>query len=385
MPRRAASRAALAAGLATGALLFWAFGFVWIWTAGFLHNDFSAIWAGPHLLVMGGDPYDPNTFVRASDALGAQHSATAVYIYPGWVAVLLAPLGALDRVSANVVWMAISVAVASIGLFALLDAGPRHPFISALLGFTLLASESAIVALYSGQTDHVLLGGLALSMAWLASGRQVAAGVAASAMLLKPQLFTLAIPALVALALARGQRRFAYALIASALAIAVTSTLVLPHWWSAWFEHVLNIRLNDVRASTLANALRDTFGSGGLFIAYALLAGSVAAAAAFGRSSAAIPAWLTVSMSVAPYHFVYDHIVGIVPLAMAVAQNAERDMRAAIAIALAGALILVVAATLLHAIPGNAAGTLSFNGLAQFAMTVLIIGSLWRFRSEPGA
>ncbi|OGT93563.1 MAG: hypothetical protein A2083_02550 [Gemmatimonadetes bacterium GWC2_71_9] len=147
-------------------------------------------------------------------------------------------------------------------------------------------------------------------------------------------------------------------------------------------------RASDLRAATLPNAMRDVFGAAGAVTAYGLLAASIALAFRFGRSRAALAVWLMVSMSVSPYLWVYDHIVGIVPLAMASAMRAERSERAAILIALAGASVLTVAATLLHAFPGQEHRTLSFNGFAQFGLTALVVLALWPLRREqagPGA
>jgi hypothetical protein len=368
-------------GLAAGFALLVSFGFVEIWLKGLPGSDFSVIWAGPRILIAGGDPYDALTFRAASAALSAQPSATDVYIYPGWVAVLLAPLGALDLPAANVVWTVVGLALAAGGLYALLASGPPVPPLAhTAFGFTLIASESAIVAFYSGQTDFVIVGGLALMCAWLRQGRSMAAGISGGAMLLKPHLVALALPALAVIAIARGDRRFVYALLGTAIALAGLSTVVVPQWWEAWLAHVPAARASDLRASTLPNALRDIFGAPGALGGYALLAAAVLAALSFGRTRAAVPVWLAVSISVTPYLFVYDHVVGIVPLAMAVLLIAERDTRLALAAALAGALILFPVAVLLHAFPGVRYGTLSYNGLAQFALTALVVGSLWPLR-----
>ena len=369
--------------------LVWTFGFVDIWLRGIPSNDFSAIWAGPRILAAGGDPYDPGTFRSSSEALGVLAPATPVYIYPGWVAVILAPFGALDLRAAAIVWIVLGLLVASAGLLTFLEVQPvRSPVVHALLAFTLVASEPGIVAFYSGQADFLIVGGLAFMAAGLSSGRLGPAGVVGCVMLLKPQLFSLAAPALVGLELARGRRRFVYALVASAAALALLSTLVVPQWWSAWLTYVPAARASDLRAATLPNAMRDVFGAAGAVTAYGLLAASIALAFRFGRSRAALAVWLMVSMSVSPYLWVYDHIVGIVPLAMASAMRAERSERAAILTTLAGASVLTVAATLLHAFPGQEHRTLSFNGFAQFGLTALVVLALWPLRREqagPGA
>jgi len=384
--REGGSTIAFLIGVLAGFALLAAFGFIDLWSRSFFTTDFSSIWAGPRILATGGDPYDPTTFRKAVAALGVQAPGAAVYIYPGWVAVVLAPLGALDLPTASVIWAALGLLTATVGLFALLAAySVRQPLVYALLGFMLIGSEPGITALYSGQTSVVVTGGLALMAAWMRRGRHTSAGLAAAVMLIKPQHFALALPALAACAFLRGERRFVYALAAVGLVLAGLSTLVVPQWWSAWLEHVPTTRATDVRAANLPTALFDLLGPAGRIAGYAALAASVAAALAFGRSRASVAVWIAVSMSVSPYLWVYDHIVGIVPLAMAAAMNEERSGRAAILVSVAGLLIMAVAATLLHSIRVERGESLSLNGLAQFALTALIIASLWRFRREPAA
>ncbi|MBU6423755.1 MAG: hypothetical protein KGQ88_06965 [Chloroflexi bacterium] len=52
--------------------------------------------------------------------------------------------------------------------------------------------------------------------------------------------------------------------------------------------------------------------------------------------------------------------------------------------AVAGTVSLTVAATLLHSTVGTRHGTLTFNGFASFALTVLIFLALWYRRSPAG-
>lgn len=380
---RALAGIAFSIGLGAGLALLYGFGFLDIWGADVFGGDYSAIWAGPHLLVTGRDPYDSATWLALNEELGVQPPGAVVYLYPGWVAVLLAPFGLLDLEVSALVWIALGVIVGSVGLFVLLGArARRHPLVHTILAFTLLGSESGIVAFYSGQIDFLIIGGLALMVAWLRTERLVPAGIAAGVLLIKPQLFVVAIPALARLALARGEQRFLWSFVATGAALAIVSTLVVPQWWGAWLTLVPTARAGDLRGATLLNGMRDIFGPAGIALGLVMLAATLVAAFRFSpRSRAALPVWLSVSMSMAPYMFVYDHVVGIVPLAVAAGINGERRARSAIIVASYGVLILVLAGTLLHAVPGVAYGTLSFNGLAQFALTVTIIVSLWRFRS----
>lgn len=370
-------------GLAAAAVLLWTFGFVGVWQRDIYTGDFSAIWAGPHVLVSGGDPYDPASWPRLVAALPVQRARTVVYLYPAWVALLLAPLGALDLPTADLVWTAIGVAAASAGLLLLLEASPgRHPLIHATLGFALLGSEPGIVAFYSGQTDLLVTGVLAgMAAAWRTE-RSVAAGIAAAIMLVKPQLFLLAIPAVIGVAVVRRDRRFLVAFGAVALAAVALSTVVLPGWWGAWAANVARPNIGEPSGASLPNALRDLAGGGGFALAWALLLLTLGAALRFSpRSWAALPIWLAASISVAPFLFVYNHIVEIVPLALAAQLRAERRLVTGIVVAVVGALILTVVATLLHATAGTAHGKLTLNGFSQFALTLWIFAALWDRRT----
>src|SRR4051812_5036813 len=101
-PARAVARERLFAGgayvlgLVAGLLVLSTFGFLDVWENGIFGNDFSLIWAGPHVFLAGGNPYDPLTWQRSISELGVQATSTQVFIYPGWVPLFLAPFGAMD-------------------------------------------------------------------------------------------------------------------------------------------------------------------------------------------------------------------------------------------------------------------------------------------------
>src|SRR5712691_1462414 len=256
---RALAGAAFTLGLVAGLAALRTFGFYDAWESRIFGSDFSLIWTGPHVFLTGGDPYDRVTWQRAILESGVQATSTPVFIYPGWVPLILAPFGALPLVLSAQLWLGLTLIFGAIGLFALLDDRARElPLAHTLLGFALVASDPGIVTFYSGQWSFLLVGALSLMALWFRR-RGVLSGAAASAMLLKPQLFLVALPALVRLAMARRERGFIAALTAVGILAVVTSAIAFPGWWNAYVD-VPTTQAGDSRAATLPNALRDLVG-----------------------------------------------------------------------------------------------------------------------------
>jgi hypothetical protein len=377
---RTLAAAAFLIGLAAGFAVLWTFGFLDIWESGIFGSDFSLIWAGGYVFVNGSNPYDPATWQRVVLDLRVQSTSTTVFIYPGWVPLFLAPFGALRLTSAAPLWLAATLVIGAVGLFALLEDRARNlPLAHTIFGFLLVASEPGIVTFYSGQWDFLLVGSLALMALWMR--RQPALGGAiAAAMLFKPQLFLVGLPGLVRVAVAQRNWRFIGALAALGTVAAIASAVAFPGWWSAYVT-VPATQAGDMRAATLPNAFSDVLGPAGVVVGVAVVIAVVVLAFAYSpRAEAAVPVWLAVSLLAVPYEFVYDHLVGLVPLALTVGILADRRPRPALFVAAAGFGGLVVGGIFLHAVPGVARGNLSFNGFVQFAMSALVMGALWPYR-----
>jgi glycosyl transferase family 87 len=380
---RALAAAAFLIGLVAGFAVLRTFGFLDIWESGIFGSDFSLIWAGGYAFVSGSNPYDPATWQRVVSDLRVQPTSTAVFIYPGWVPLFLAPFGLLRLTSAAPLWLGVTLVAGAVGLFALLEDRARNlPLAHTIFGFLLVASEPGIVTFYSGQWDFLLVGALALMALWMR--RQPAlAGAVAGAMLFKPQLFLVGLPALVRVAAARRNWRFIGALAAVGTVAAIASAVAFPGWWSAYMT-VPATQAGDMRAATLPNALGDALGPAGLVIGAVVVFAVVVLAFAYSpRAEAALPVWLAVSLLAVPYEFVYDHLVSLVPLALTVGILADRRPRLALFVAAAAFGALVVAGIVLHAVPGVARGNLSFNGFVQFGMSALVMAALWPYRRVP--
>jgi hypothetical protein len=79
---------------------------------------------------------------------------------------------------------------------------------------------------------------------------------------------------------------------------------------------------------------------------------------------------------------VYDHIVAIVPLALATAIVAERGTAHALLVAALGFAGLVAGATFVHAVPGVAFGSLAVNGFVLYALAALVVLAVWTWRDD---
>ncbi len=335
-------------------------------------NDFSGFWAGARALVTGRDPYDAATWMGTTVALGTQAPDTAVYGYPPWVALALTPLALLPLEAAAWLWMIASVVLAALAVRALLrtclpGSAPAH----ATIGLALLMSQPGFHALVLGQWAFLLVAALSAVVLALRRGHGGRAGLAALALLAKPQLVAIAAIGL-AVAAFRGHpaRHAAAVAAAGTAAIVVGSTLVLPHWWQAWSAAVAPQRL--AHPASLATALGDLFGGGGGPLALALTVAGVAAALAFRPGGdASLAVWLSLSLAGAPYLWSYDHLLLIVPLVLAAGALARRDTAAATRLVLAGAAILLLASPLLYVL-AVARHRESFSTLVPLSLFVML-------------
>ena len=317
-------------------------------------DDFARIWAGPRAFVLGSDPYDALTWVGTAARLGVPPGAppNAVYLYPPWVVVALAPIGALPLVPATIVWLVGGIVAAVVAVRALLrSALPGAAWAHGLVGFLLLASPPAVVTLLTGQWPFWFVAALA-GLAWLVRRAKAgAAGLVATAMLAKPPLFVFGAAALAVRDLwpagppaSRG--RLVAVALAAGTALVTVSWALLPNWWPSWLHHVAGVQLG-IAPVTLPTIFGALLGPAGDWAAAATLVGCVLVALLFDpRSEGWLPVWFALSLTGAVYSNTYDQLLLIVPLVLA-AGAAPTPIRRAIVL-LGGAVLLVALMAYLH-------------------------------------
>ncbi|MEK7861527.1 MAG: glycosyltransferase 87 family protein, partial [Chloroflexota bacterium] len=320
-------------------------------------DDLSRIWAGPRAAIVGADPYDPGTWSATAVALGTQPPDTALYIYPPWVTLALLPLGLLPLDVASVAWMVAGLGAATIGVRALLRAYlPGIAWAHALVALALLLSWVGMLTLIIGQWGYLLVGALCAIVLSLRAGRPVVAGLAALALLAKPQLFVFAVPAFAIHALwpgrdpiaARAARRAVVVATLAAAALVGSAWLVFPQWWPSWPRLIGGSQLRP-DSDTIAALVVTLLGSDAIGLAPLAVVALVVLATRFHpRGDAWLAVWLALSAAGAPYTNSYDQILVIVPIVIAAGILHRDAPRAGAAVLVVGALVLLLLTPLLY-------------------------------------
>ncbi len=345
------------------------------------HNDFAGFWAGARAVVDGVNPYEPGQWSAQIARLGVQNPDTAVFGYPGWVALGLLPLGLLPLEWASALWTSAGLVAAVVALRALLRSYvPGVPAVHTLAAVGLLGSRSAEATLFWGQWTFLTLAALGMCLVWLRAGLKGRAGLAALAMLAKPQLFVVSVFTILLHAAARASWRFVVIAFAGAIAITFASLIFLPSWLEAWVRYVAPLRLSGtpgVPPATLAAGFASLFGGSGLRPALLLLGlGVIALLTLDRRSDGWVAAGLALSSVAAPYTRSYDHLLLIVPLVIAAGTVARVSVRRAILLAAVGTVLLVVVEPWLVQLSA-VRSTESLTAFVPLALFVLIFAFVW--------
>jgi len=376
----AADQIAFVLGLAIGGAILVGFGFVDLWLRTVHGNDFSGFWAGPRAFLDGVDPYDPGRFPDVVARYGTQDTEP-VYGYPPWDLLVVLPFAALPLEVASMAWLVIGLGLAVIGLGTLLaERAPGLPSVHFLVGLSLLASQPALITFYSGQWGFLLTGTLALTVRWLGVGSSRRAGVAALAMVTKPQLFVFAAWALIHTALARRQAAFIAVAAGGASALVAFSWLLFPGWLGAFLTHIAPMRTSyPPRSVTIATPLGEMLGPTGLWLVLPIMAVVLVVALRFdAKSDASLAVWLVASVVLASYAWSYDHLVLLVPIVLAVGALRFDRTRATV-VGVLSCVALIVEALFLYQLSA-ARGSQSLNALVPLSVFAVVVGGLWPFR-----
>lgn len=345
-------------------------------------DDFATIWTGPRAFLLGLEPYDPATWRDTAVRIGTAHIPdNAVYVYPPWVTIALAPFALLSSSTASVVWTVIGMGTAIVAMRALLRAYlPDVDWAHGVIGFLLTISAPAAVTFLTGQWTFFFVAALAAIVLCLRAKRPVAAGLLAVIMLVKPPLFVFAALGLAVRALwpggpdVRTGRRFVLVAIGAGIAAVLVSWLILPSWWPAWLQHVAAVQVT-IEPVTIQTLFIQLFGPNGGWLAPPVILAMVFAALQFDpRSDGWLPVWLSLSSAGVVYSNTYDLLLLLVPIVLA--GGALTPGRRALVI-VAGAILLFPVMWYLHTIyvRGYAAGV-------ALLIFVIITAALWPRRRE---
>ncbi|MGH2451217.1 MAG: glycosyltransferase 87 family protein, partial [Candidatus Limnocylindria bacterium] len=382
-----AAELAYVGGLALGLVILVVFGFIALRDTVAARNDFTYAWAGARAFVDGGSPYETASWLATVRQYQTTPVGDAVFGYPPWVALGLAPLALLPVAMASGVWTYGGMLLAALGVRSLLrSVAPGAPVVHFCAGLALFASQPGTANVWTGQWSFLLVAALSVTVVAVRE-RRPAGLLAAPALLGKPQLVVLALPALVRAARALWGPRFAGLFVLPLLVAVAAGWLAFPGWLQAWSAGVpLKIssatlgaaeltaeRVATQPPTTLANGLADLVGPAGPVIAAALVLGLVAAGLAFHpRSDAFLAVWLAISFATPLYSFSYDHLTLIVPLVIAAAVAARRSSRRGTLVAAAGFGFFLIVPSLLYGV-ADARRNESFSAFVPLGVALLCL------------
>lgn len=344
-------------------------------------NDFSGFWAGPRAVLAGVSPWDPTRYPIARAEFDTQLDAAPVLNYMPWTVIALLPIGLFPLDVAAWIWMAASMIAGAVALRALLrEFLPGRAVAHGALGFALFVGQPGFHTIVLGQWALLLMSAVSAIVLAVRAGHARRAGIAALALLAKPQLFVwtavgLALPAVSDL---RYRRFVVYAAVVAG-ALVVASWLAYPDWFGAWSADIPARRTG--RSAVLLSAFGQLLGTPGRVLAIATIGAGLGVASRFVPGSDAwLAVWLALSSAGAIYSWSYDHVLLFVPLVIAggVLAAAGRE-RAARRLAIGGALTFLLVSLVFYAI-GVWRHDETFSVAVPVAFFVAITWSLWPYR-----
>ena len=247
-------------------------------------NDFFPRWLGTRLwLERGWDPYGAQTTAAISAAMGEAplggERFVFGFVYPGYVALLLAPLAILPFAAAATIWLLLGQACCIGGALLAWRAAERQDSLPRAnpLGALLAAALFPAVVLNELFLQFAALVLLALAAGWwlAVNGRPRLGGAVLALAAVKP---TLGVAPAIALAatIGRERRRLAVSGGAAVGVLIFASLVVLPGWPAAFANSTLDYAqaARPRSASALAAAIVPVAGAAVLVLAIAVVAGA---------------------------------------------------------------------------------------------------------------
>lgn len=304
-------------------------------------RDYIFYWATAQQLAHHANPYDAAAITALERSAGLPAAYQAGFMRnPPWALPLIYPLGFLSPRAGWILWflLLLSCLAASVYLLWILCGRSRSE--RYLLG---LSFAPALVCMLYGQTSLLILPGLVLFLCWHRT-RPFQAGAALSLCALKPHLFLpFGVALLVWIVLSRAYKLVAGAVAALALSCAIT-TLIDPLAWTQYARMARTSGIDREPIPCPSALLRFWISPQSVWLQFLpALLGCVWALAYFWRRRRDWD-WLRngaplllVSLTVAPYAWIYDH--GMVLPALMPSVFLARSRKLLIALAFLSALV----------------------------------------------
>jgi hypothetical protein len=300
-------------------------------------RDFVEYWASGHLLVHHANPYDADLILPLEQAQNFPPGIPALVVpNPPWSLPLIAPLGLFGAKTAELLWIALSLAclIASVRMVWCLHGSPKTSL--NVLGYTF---APALSCLFSGQVTIFVLFGLVLFLRFHRT-RPFLAGASLWLCMLKPHLFLpFGIVLLLWLILTRSYRILAGILVALCASTIIAMSLD-PMVWQHYIQMMRTARIDRLTIPCLSIVLRQNVWPHTSTVQFLpFVAGCIWALAYFRRHRGEW-SWLEhgsllmlVSVLLAPYTWLMDQTVLLPALLHGIYVTRSRNLVTVLALA----------------------------------------------------
>jgi hypothetical protein len=202
--------------------------------------DFVEYWSAGHVLLEGGNPFDPEQLFPVQRSMYHDVRKTVMMWNPPWTLPLVVPFAALPWRLAQFLWIGLQLGAVLLSadiLWRMAGGSARQRWLAWLIALTFAPT---LFLLMIGQISGLLLLGLSGFLYFTRCGRPVAAGCCAALTAIKPHLSPL-FALILLLEAIRGQEKVSgrKAVLAGAGCLLILAVLPLvwnPHVWTQYFE-----------------------------------------------------------------------------------------------------------------------------------------------------
>lgn len=366
------------------------FALVVAWVAALLSpvaGDFFQFWFAGHLVATGSSPYDQAEWVGAYSRFGelasvVRHNCPTVdapacrWAYPPWTAWLLAPFGMLDPLRGIALEGITFLAVLVAGVLVVVRSARIQPdWLCALVLFGVAMSPPFLTDAISGHFDGLMLIGLALLASGLADRRALPLALAAMILALKPHVALAVGPLVLVWLLRERQPLLLMAPTAILVALAVVGFGSDPRALPALSGAGSKIQLAGSTTwsfASLAGSLAPV-AAAALLVVSAVAAGvALRLSSADRRAQVFVASAAALSLVVAPYLHLYDHLLLVPAVVISVSlSSAKVGSPGAVAILVA----FVAAGWVAHTFGRTLAGIIPVAALVVLAVTTYLARS----------
>jgi len=308
-------------------------------------RDFVEYWAAGLQLAHHANPYDAQALLAIEHSAGFPPDIPVMLVRnPPFVLPLLAPLGYLSPLAAELIWCSFLLILLLASVWMLRRLHGRSGSAADLLA---LFFAPALCSLLTGQISMLMLAGVTLFL-YFHRDKPMLAGAGLALCIVKPHLL---LPfALVLLIWIVDRKRYRI-LLGTGLMLAIAAAIAYlldPHAWAECAALARESRAETVVLPCLSYMLRQKLAPGAMWLQYLLPAlGSLWAVAYYRRHRAAWD-WMThgalltiVSLTIAPYSWFTDQVMLIPALLSALYATRSRALTAVFALVSAGVQLTI--------------------------------------------